>query len=111
VREQRNITAGVPIIRRDKLNRTVLMLMVVPRDERGDPGPCRVECREGLRRKGGAVLERAKQRFRVIVTLTRGRLKDGITPSRSKVASIVAPFIGPPLSACSTRPAVEIACS
>ena len=31
-------------------------------------------------------------------SLTRGRLKEGTTPSHCKVASIVAPFIGPPLS-------------
>lgn len=32
--------------------------------------------------------------------LTAGRLKDGMTPSPCKVANIVAPFIGPPLSEC-----------
>ncbi|AKF85415.1 hypothetical protein MFUL124B02_11865 [Myxococcus fulvus 124B02] len=35
---------------------------------------------------------------------TRGRLKDGVTPSHCRVARSVAPFIGPPLSECSTRP-------
>src|SRR5262249_27938696 len=35
---------------------------------------------------------------------TLGRLNDGTTPRRCSVASIVAPFIGPPLSACSTQP-------
>jgi len=34
--------------------------------------------------------------------LTAGRLKDGITPSACSVASIVAPFIGLPLSECKT---------
>ncbi len=34
--------------------------------------------------------------------LTAGRLNDGITPKACKVASIVAPFIGLPLSECST---------
>lgn len=32
--------------------------------------------------------------------LTDGRLNEGMTPSRCMVASMVAPFIGPPLSAC-----------
>ena len=34
--------------------------------------------------------------------LTRGRLKEAVTPSRSIVARVVAPFIGLPLSACRT---------
>src|SRR3990167_1404048 len=38
--------------------------------------------------------------------LTDGLLKDGVTPRFCKVASIIEPFIGPPLSACSvTSPA------
>jgi hypothetical protein len=32
--------------------------------------------------------------------LTDGRLNEGITPSRCMVASMVEPFIAPPLSAC-----------
>ena len=32
--------------------------------------------------------------------LTDGRLHEGITPSRCIVASLVEPFIAPPLSAC-----------
>jgi hypothetical protein len=35
---------------------------------------------------------------------TRGRLKDGMTPRRSMVTFIVAPFIALPLSAWSTNP-------
>jgi hypothetical protein len=33
-------------------------------------------------------------------SLTRGRLNDGTTPRLWRVHSIVAPFIGPPLSEC-----------
>ena len=76
--------------------------------------------REAHRRRGGRAVARAP-----LLASGRGpapilsaprltilsRLKDGITPSRSKVASSVAPFIGLPLSACSTRPAGETACS
>src|ERR1019366_4379907 len=36
-------------------------------------------------------------------SLTLGRLKDATTPRRCNVASMVDPFIGPPLSACKTR--------
>src|ERR1019366_2546490 len=35
--------------------------------------------------------------------LTLGRLNDGTTPSACIVASIVAPFMGPPLSECNVR--------
>ncbi|QQR46406.1 hypothetical protein JKA73_10120 [Myxococcus xanthus] len=35
---------------------------------------------------------------------TRGRLKDRVTPIHCKVAKSVAPFMGPQLSECSTRP-------
>ena len=35
--------------------------------------------------------------------LEAGRENDGVTPSRCSVTSIVAPFIGAPLSACSVR--------
>ena len=35
--------------------------------------------------------------------LTEGRLNDGITPSFCKVTNMVAPFMGEPLSECSTR--------
>src|SRR5258708_10330632 len=37
-------------------------------------------------------------------SLTLGRLKEATTPRRCNVASIVEPFIGLPLSECSTRP-------
>ena len=35
-----------------------------------------------------------------VVVAHPGRLNDGITPKACKVASIVAPLIGPPLSEC-----------
>ena len=41
----------------------------------------------------------AKQADEVVAVLTDGREKDGMTPRRCIVTRIVAPFIGPPLSA------------
>ena len=36
--------------------------------------------------------------------LAEGRLNDGTTPNLCSVASMVAPFMGDPLSECSTNP-------
>jgi len=36
--------------------------------------------------------------------LTAGRLNEGTTPRRCRVASMVAPFMGEPLSECRVRP-------
>jgi len=35
--------------------------------------------------------------------LTRGLLRDGVTPNSYKVANMVAPFIGLPLSECKIK--------
>src|ERR1019366_2951000 len=44
-------------------------------------------------------------------SLTLGRLNDGMMPSHGMVASIVAPFIGPPLSECSVSVFGSTSCS
>ena len=80
LREDRDVPARMPIVRRDTLDRAVLMVMMVPRDEGGDPG-------------------------------ARDRLKERITPWRSKVLTIVAPFISAPLSTFRTRPVGVMTCS
>ena len=67
LRKDGDVTAGMPIIRRDTLHRTLLKVMVVPRHEGRGPGTRRAEIRKRLRRKRRRVFERAKQVFGVRV--------------------------------------------
>ena len=107
VREDRDVVAGVARGRRDEADAAVLVLVVVPGDEPRDPRPRlrrrRRSPRAGYSGQYFSVRNSASENG--LSSETRGRLNDGTTPRRCSVASIVAPFIGPPLSECSTQPA------
>ena len=68
-REDRDVSSGMPIIGRDKLDRAVVIVMVVPRHEGICPGVRVFDGRKGLCRKGRAVLERTKEGFGVRVVI------------------------------------------
>ena len=77
LREDGDVPAGMPIIRRDTPNRAVLMVIVVPRDEVGDPGACGLDIVKRLRGKREAVRERAKQRLGVRMVVVHARPAEG----------------------------------
>ena len=82
----------------------VAVFVVVPRDEVGYPGSGVPQAYERTVGEAGAVLAGLKQRLRIgVVVSPSGLPDDGTTPSRCRVTSRVAPFMGEPLSECSTN--------
>jgi len=78
----------------------VAVFVVVPRDEVGHPGSCVLQAYERTVGEAGPVLAGLEQRLRVgVVVSPSGLPDDGTTPSRCRVA----PFMGEPLSECSTN--------
>jgi hypothetical protein len=99
--EQGLILPAVTLSRRDELQGAVAMVRVGPIDEARDPAARAGETVERLGGKVGLVLERLEQRLAVgLSLLVAVRLNAGTTPRRCRVASMVAPFIGAPLSEC-----------
>src|ERR1700674_3225352 len=64
-----DVAPRVPIGRRDKPNRAVQMLRVIPVHEGLDPPARRGEIREGLRRIRRAVLQGAEERFGIRIVV------------------------------------------
>lgn len=93
-----DVVAGVTIRRCNKADATVLML-----DEASDPISSSLDGGKSRGRVLGPKFQRSKRDSKTGLSLDpRGRLNDATTLS---VASIVEPFIGPPLSECKTQPA------
>ncbi len=91
----------MPLLRRHKLNPTVPMLRVVPSHKRLYPRPALVQIFKPLARIRWRKRERTKKASEYrLSSLTQGRLNEGTSPSFCSFASIVAPFIGLPLSEC-----------
>ena len=89
----------------DEPQRAVMVLAVVPGGELGHPGACGSRGIEGLLGEAWVAFEGVEQGLRScgLSLLTAGRLKEGTTPRRCKVASMVAPFMGATLSECRIR--------
>ena len=102
--EQVNILAAMALRGGDEAQGAVAVLGVVPAIESIDPGAGVIAAREGLFGEPWMALEGIEQRLTScgLSSLTEGRLKEGTTPRRCKVASLVAPFMGAPLSECRT---------
>ena len=99
--KQHFINIGMSLSGRDILDSTVPILMFVPEDKVIHPTPSCLDTLKRFTRISRAVFQGSEQTFRVRIIIThRSRLNDGTTPSRCEVASMVTPFIGPPLSAC-----------
>ena len=93
------VATMVAVIGRHEVQRRVQMLRVVPAHKLADPFTCFVNITEGSVWKSGLYFSVRKSASEYgLSSLTRGLLKEATTPSRCSVASIVAPFIGPPLS-------------
>lgn len=85
----------------DEADGAMPVLLVVPGDEDRHPGTRGGEVREGAVGVGWGVLRvRNRASEKGLSLLTEGRLEAGTTPSFCRMASIVVPFIGAPLSAC-----------
>jgi len=100
--EQRPVLAMVALIGRDEAKRAVEVLEVIPAHETLNPSPRLVDGREAAVGQLGKYLQvRNRASEKGLSLLTRGRLKDSVTPSRSILTLMVAPFMGLPLSAWS----------
>jgi hypothetical protein len=88
----------------DEPQRAVMVVAVIPGDELSHPGACGSRGIERLLGEAWVAFEGVEQGLGScgLSLLTAGRLKEGTTPRRCKVASIVAPFMGAPLSECRT---------
>lgn len=83
----------------DEGDAAVKVLVVVPAHEGGHPATRGLEAGEQALGISGAILQSLEERLRErLSSLTRGRVKDAAIPSLRRVARIVAPFIGAPLS-------------
>jgi hypothetical protein len=91
-------------LRRNESDGAVTVLGGVPADERFDLGARLIDRWESPSRAGRGHICRSGTglRRRELSLLTLGRLNEGITPSRSMVTFIVAPFMELPLSALRT---------
>ena len=93
------VATVVAVFRRHEVQRGVQMLRVVPAHEVADPFACFLNIMEARFGNPGLYFRVRKSASEYgLSSLTRGLLKGATTPSRCSVASIVAPFIGPPLS-------------
>jgi hypothetical protein len=100
----RTIHAPVTLVGLDGADHAAAMRGVVPGSGPVHPGAGRLDRREAAGRPVGRVLAGPEQRFEErVLLLPRGRLNDGVTPRRSIVTFIMAPFTGLPLSAWSAR--------
>ena len=87
------------------------MLGVVPQDKVIHPRSGFIDAAKSAVGISGPVLQRLEQRFRIrVIIADGGRLEEGITPNRSRVATMVAPVIGPPLSEWSVSCPLAIPC-
>lgn len=87
----------------DEADRAVMVFAIIPARKTLNPVPRLFDRGEAARGPVGPIFSGPEQRLGTgISLLTRGRLKEAVTPSRSIVARMVAPFIGLPLSACRT---------
>lgn len=62
LRQDSHVPSHMPIIGRDKLDRAVLMVLILPHDEGLHLGARDLEIAKRLRGKGGVMLQCARQR-------------------------------------------------
>jgi hypothetical protein len=100
------VLAAVTLARSNELDRGCAYALRYTTAE--SPGPSLAPAprsQTGKSRVARNILQGSKQSLRVgvVVTLPKGRLKEGTTPSFCRVASMVAALMGAPLSECRTR--------
>ncbi len=87
----------------DEADRAVMVLAIIPANEALNPVPRLIKRGKAAGGPVGRYLQvRNRASEKGLSLLARGRLKEAVTPSRSIVARMAAPFIGLPLSACKT---------